>query len=267
MEEFVTFEVNGKTLRGFVHIPEENEQNNDQKYPALVLCHGFIGNKIGLHGIFVKAARFFSQAGYVVLRFDFSGCGDSDGTYDEITIDGQIAEVLAVIRLLKEHSRVQVEQINLIGLSMGGAVAALTAAQVPELAKLILWAPVANMYDDIKGIIGDNLINQIWQTDMADYQGFPLGKPFLQSLQANHPLKASQRVNKDLLIIHGTGDQEIPSHNAILYQEARKSLANSTEVHLIQDADHTFSALKWETEVFNISLKWLGRNTPYQQIA
>ncbi len=97
MEQFVSFAAGGKTLRGVLHLPETGAA----VCPAIVFCHGFKGNKIGLHRIFVKAARFFCQAGYAVLRFDFSGSGESDGVHEEITVDGQVAEVQAAIELLR----------------------------------------------------------------------------------------------------------------------------------------------------------------------
>lgn len=147
MEHFVSFVVSGKTLRGTLHIPA----GGNRQCPAIALCHGFTGNKIGLHRIFVKAARFFCQAGYAVLRFDFSGCGESDGVHEEITVDGQVAEVQAAIELLKEMPWIKSDAIYLAGLSMGGAAAALAAPRVPDLAGLVLWAPVANLYDEIKG--------------------------------------------------------------------------------------------------------------------
>jgi uncharacterized protein len=150
---------------------------------------------------------------------------------------------------------------------MGGAVAALTAVQKPELASLAIWAPVAKMYDDIKGIVGDALINEIWQKGIADYQGYPIGRNFLESLQIHHPLEAIKGVNKEVLVIHGTGDQEITPANACLYQEARLSLPYSTDVHFIDQADHTFSGLKWEQDVFEITLRWLLETVDYRQTA
>lgn len=86
MEQFVEFAANGKTIRGILHTPEHQKNKSQDQIPGLVLCHGFTGNKIGLHRLFVKAARYFSHLGFAVLRFDFSGCGDSDGNYEDITI-------------------------------------------------------------------------------------------------------------------------------------------------------------------------------------
>jgi len=257
MEQFVSFAAGGKTLRGVLHLPETGAA----VCPAIVFCHGFKGNKIGLHRIFVKAARFFCQAGYAVLRFDFSGCGDSEGDHADITIDGQVAEALAAIQFIKESWQVKKDEIFLAGLSMGGAVAALAAARVPDLVGLALWAPVANMYDDIRGIVGEGLFAAINAGGMADFMGFALGRPFVESLQKNFPLAAAGDFKGPALVVHGAGDEEIPHKNAGLYQEARKGLPYATDVHLIPGADHTFSALQWEKEVFDITAEWLKSNT------
>ncbi len=263
MEQFTVFNVNGKAIRGVFHIPDPG----NGQYPAIVLCHGFTGNKIGLHRIFVKAARFFCLAGYAVLRFDFSGCGDSDGDHSEITVDGEVKEALAALDFLREFPQIKTNEIYYTGLSMGGAVAALAAARDPDLAGLVLWAPVANMYDEIRSIVGGRIFIDIWSKGRADFMGFALSRPFLESLQQNAPLTAARKFNGPVLVIHGTADREIPCQNAGFYKEARKGLPYSTDVHLVTGADHTFSALNWENEVFDTTVNWLKNNSgiPYKE--
>lgn len=256
MEHPVSFPVAGRTIRGVLHIPEDGQD----QYPAVVLCHGFTGNKIGLHRIFVKAARFFCRAGYTTLRFDYSGCGDSDGDHTGITIDGQIVETLAALGFLKEVPEVKRDETYLIGLSMGGAVASLAAARVSNLAGLVLWAPVADMYEEIRGIVGAGLFADVQAHGTADFEGFALGRPFVESLRNNFPIEAAAGFKGPLLAIHGTGDREIPYQNAGRYREVRKELPYATDVHLIPGADHTFSGLKWEHEVFETTAKWLKNN-------
>lgn len=253
MERFVSFTVAGRTIRGVLHLPEAG----NAEYPGVVLCHGFTGNKIGLHRIFVKAARFFCQAGYAVLRFDFSGCGDSDGDHGEITINGQVVETLAALGFLKNMPQIKSDEMYLVGLSMGGAVAALAAARVSDLAGLVLLAPVADMYEDIRGIVGEELFAGAMANGIADYMGFALSSAFIESLQKNSPLAAAASFNGPLLVIHGTGDEDIPYQNAGRYQEVREGLPYATGVHLLPGADHTFSALRWENEVFEVTTGWL----------
>lgn len=245
----------GRTIRGVLHIPEEGLD----QYPAVVLCHGFTGNKIGLHRIFVKAARHFCQAGYVVLRFDFSGCGESDGDHGEITIDGQVAETLTALGFLKKVSQVNSGQTYLAGLSMGGAVAALAAARAADVAGVVLWAPVADMYEEIRDLVGESLISDVQAYGKADFEGFALSRPFIESLRNNFPLEAAAGFAGPILAIHGTADKDIPWQNSERYREVRKGLPYSTDVHLLPDADHTFSGLKWEDEVFETTVRWLKK--------
>lgn len=256
MEQYIEFKARDRTIRGILHIPEHPKAGPKAAYPGIVLCHGFTGNKIGLHRLFVKAARFFSRAGFAVLRFDFSGCGDSDGGHEEITIDGQVREASAALDFLKSRPEIKRDEVFLIGLSMGGAVAALTAPWVRDLAGLVLWAPVANMYEDIRGIVGLELFDEVLAKGVADFGGFALGRPFVESLRNHFPLAAVRDYKGPMLILHGTGDKEISPGNLQLYQQARNPI-DSTAARLIPGADHTFSGLNWEEEIFNTTAGWL----------
>lgn len=258
IEEPIYFTVNGKIIRGTLHLPSEG---NGQNGPGMVLLHGFMGNKIGLHRFYVKAARYFCEAGFAVLRFDFSGCGESDGDHADITINDQVAEARSALRVLMNHPEVDANQVILTGLSMGGAVAALTAAQVPGLAGTVLWAPVANMYEDIRGVAGQKHFTEVWEKGSSDFHGFPLGRNFLGSLQHHHPLEAITQYQGPLLVVHGTGDEDVPSTNATLYGERREVLDQPTQVVLYDDADHTFSGSQWEGDVFDLTYNWIKHHT------
>ena len=256
MEQSVSFDVLGKTIRGVLHSPD----NGGTDKPGVVLCHGFTGNKIGLHRILVKAARVFCRSGFHVLRFDFSGCGDSDGEHWDITIDGQVLEALAATDFLGSQPGVRQDAVFLAGLSMGAAVAALAARRATGLAGLVLWAPVANLYEDIRGIVGGDIFTDVWATGFADFKGFELGKQFLESLQRNHPLISAREFAGAAFIVHGTWDEEVPIGNAGLYRETRTDLPYETDVYLVEGADHTFSAAKWENEVFEVTANWLKQH-------
>jgi len=256
MEQYMEFNIDGKTVRGILHLSDQG----GHRLPAVVFCHGFTGNKIGLHRIFVKAARYFCQKGFAVLRFDFSGCGESDGDHKDITVNQQVKEARAAISFLRKNPRIDQNQIYLVGLSLGGAVAALAAVDVPALAGLVLWAPVTNLYSDIRGIVGEKIFSEAFSAGSSDYQGFILGRPFLESLRENSPLAAAGEFAGPLLVLHGTGDMEIPHTNAGLYIDARSGLSFPTEAHLIQGADHSFSAHIWENEAFSVTWQWIRRH-------
>ena len=257
MEQMVSFISEENTLRGILHLPD----NGQADHPAIILCHGFMGNKIGLHRVLVKAARFFCAKGYAVLRFDFSGCGDSDGDHRDITIDRQVREVQAAFRFLRGQTQISIARVFLLGLSMGGAVAALASRNIPGLSGLVLWAPVADLYRDIMGVVGNRIFSEAVASGVADYMGFPLGRQFVESLRHNYPVSDAAGFHGPVLVVHGTGDLDISCQNAKLYQEARNNKGLSTEVHLIRDADHTFSSLEWEDKAFYNTAAWMDQNT------
>ncbi|MCW2277707.1 alpha/beta hydrolase family protein [Heliophilum fasciatum] len=263
MERFQSFQVHGQTLRGIVHWPEEGSaQSRNSQLPAIVMCHGFCGTKVGLHRIFVKAARFFAQAGYAVLRFDFSGCGDSDGEYERTTLTKQVHEACAAVKTIASTPGIDPYRITLLGLSLGGAVTALAAPRLPQLERTILWAPVARPWQDITGILGEELTAEILKQGIGDFEGYAISKPFIESLREYEPLKASKKFPKPSLILHGTNDNEISCANTLLYRENRNAagLQHLTEIDFIQDADHTFTSLAWENAVFTRTLQWLSGN-------
>jgi hypothetical protein len=75
MEERVTFPSDGRSLAGILHTPDDLKPK--EKRPAFLVLHGFGTNKDGTSP--KEAARILSELGYIVLRFDMRGCGESEG--------------------------------------------------------------------------------------------------------------------------------------------------------------------------------------------
>lgn len=73
----VEIENKGLILRGVLHIPEDIKV----KEPIVCIFHGFTGDKIGPHFIFVKLSRILARRGIASVRFDFAGSGESDGDF------------------------------------------------------------------------------------------------------------------------------------------------------------------------------------------
>ena len=90
--ESVTFINEGQQIVGMFHVPDKTPA------PLVILCHGGGANKLGSWtGFFVKAARAFCREGFAVLRFDFIGCGDSDGEYENQTTTSMLSDLKIVI--------------------------------------------------------------------------------------------------------------------------------------------------------------------------
>jgi len=75
MQERISFHSDGLKLSAVIHVPEARKPG--QRLPAFIVLHGFVGSKDESHAEI--QARMLEEMGYVALRFDFRGCGESDG--------------------------------------------------------------------------------------------------------------------------------------------------------------------------------------------
>lgn len=257
MEQHVIINTKENSLHGILHLPQLSSQ---EKVPVVIICHGFISSKTGQHRVFIQAARELCQGGFAVLRFDFSGCGDSTGEYKAVSVLRQLEETKRVVDFVAQHPDIDDRNIILLGHSLGGAIAAVAAANDDRIHKLILLSPVAAPFKDIVKIVGEDLYEQCQKNGVADFEGFQLGQQFFASLANLHPLQQAGLFKGDVLIIHGSGDIETPLENAGLYYHVFKRRGrNHCELQVVEGADHTYSSTAWKTECFAILLRWLNR--------
>jgi pimeloyl-ACP methyl ester carboxylesterase len=131
------FQHNGLTLRSTVHVPD-----GETRWPTVVFVHGFTSNRFELPS-FVRMSRLLEDEGIASVRVDLSGHGESDGDFFDVTISGEIAETRSVVRAVRAMDFVDPDRIGLIGMSMGGVVAGIVAAEEPGIRALCLWSPAA----------------------------------------------------------------------------------------------------------------------------
>ncbi|MFC0473348.1 alpha/beta hydrolase family protein [Halalkalibacter kiskunsagensis] len=244
------------SLSAVIHYPEFPKK----QHPAVLFVHGFVGSKVGAHRLFVKAAQALTEAGYISFRFDFGGCGESDGDYRDVTVSKQMNELKEAITYVSQLDHVDPEQIILIGHSLGGAITSLTAHQFPEIKQIVLWSPVARPYFDITAIAGDEAIEIAEIEGVYDYHGFLLSHDFFEDLKQHQPLETIELFNGSVLIVHGDQDQDVPKENAMTYanQISQKDTKRLVDFTFIEAADHTFSNTAWEQQLFTKTIQWLG---------
>ncbi len=251
MEQFREFRVGGQRLAASIHIPEQTPG------PGLVMCHGFTGHRIEAHFLFVKAARAFCDAGLNVLRFDFRGSGESEGAFREMTIEGEIEDALAALQLLRGEPTVAASRVGVLGLSLGGLVAACAAARDGDVKALVLWSAVASMAD---------LVRERWSSAEArgslelrgyyEQGAFEIGAGFIAGAPVVNPLREVKQYHGPALILHGDEDESVPVAHAQMYADALPG--DDTTTHTILGADHTYATVPWECEAIEVSRDWLA---------
>ncbi len=142
-------------LFGVLHEPGTPENRG-----GFVLCAPDFEEKLWAHRVLVNAARELASSGYTVLRFDYAGHGDSDGLFEDSTVESRLGDIQAAARYLKETAGMT--GINLLGLRFGATLAALAVERNPhEYRRLVLWAPIAKGGTHMQEMLRINLATQM----------------------------------------------------------------------------------------------------------
>lgn len=150
------FGPSGEALFGCYHAPVSPARNH-----AVVLCYPMGQEYIRAHRSFVLLARRLARRGFAVLRFDYFGTGDSAGDAEDGRLPRWIEDARAAIGEARRRSGAA--RVSIIGLRIGGTVAALAAAADGAVADLVLWDPVIHGRAHVSEL-------SALQTDVLRYQ-------------------------------------------------------------------------------------------------
>lgn len=232
------------TLRGFFHRP------NQDKFPVVIMFHGFKSNKAGPIFSFTKLARILETQGVASMRLDFLGSGDSDLNFVDMTYSDE----LSCARLMIEEV-MKMENctgIYLLGHSMGGLIASELAELYPEVVKkLVLWAPAYNFPDLLRSI--KQAYNNI-KLPVYDESGYEVSDDFVEEMMAKEFYEKLPTIQAQTLIIHGTKDIRVP------YEEVSKKYLEKlpmVTLETLEDADHNFLKIEHIKKVIKLSYDFL----------
>jgi uncharacterized protein len=124
----------GKQLYGVYSPPEQHSASSR----AVLLCYPGGLEYYRCHRAFTSLAAKLSHQGWHVLRFDYSGTGDSAGSADAVKVSEWLEDIKLALKELREVSGVK--SASLVGLRLGASLA--VALQGVRLDKLVLWDPV-----------------------------------------------------------------------------------------------------------------------------
>ena len=215
---------------------------NEQKYPLLVLCHGFGGDKEGK--LFDCLVDSLNKKGIAVLRFDFNGHGKSEGNFEDMTVPNEIEDAKCILRYAS--SLPWVSEIALGGHSQGGVVSAMTSGQLaakPEqdikpISAVVLLAPAAVLRDDA---LRGNTFGKMYDpknppAKIEMWGGKCLGGNYIRTA-VNLPIyETAKNYQGPECILHGDADRVVP----YTYGQRFHYLNKQSEWHLMTDADHGF---------------------------
>jgi uncharacterized protein len=230
----------GFTLAGTMTVPPGIGR---LRHPAIVLVSGSgpVERDETVAGIpiFAQLAGSLAQEGFVVLRYDKRGVGQSGGRSERATLQDYADDLTATVKWLARRQDIDPRRIAVVGHSEGGAVAMLAAAREKKISPLVLLAAPGtvgselileqqrHLLDEMKAPEAERqakieLQQRIHAAVIAD-KGWETIPPELReqadstwfrSLLLFDPAKVMPKIKQPVLIVHGDLDMQVPSHHA-----------------------------------------------------
>jgi uncharacterized protein len=238
------------------------------RLPAVVLLgSASAGDRDGfLNGVPIlgQLAGALADAGFLVVRYDRRGFGQSGGRSESATIVDSAEDARVVVRWLSDRKDVDPKRVALVGHAEGAWIAILTANRERRIAAVAsiagasttgaelnleqqqyelnqLSLPAAERAKKIalqKQIQSAVMTGKGWESIPANERR-DADTPWFHSYLMFDPTKTVSDLKQPILIVHGALDKEIPpAHADRLTDLARKSDSKSVEVVVIRGINH-----------------------------
>lgn len=232
-------------LAGYLELPLNREPHN-----FVIFAHCFTCNK----NFFApkNISRSLAAQGYGVLRFDFTGLGESEGDFTETNFSGNIQDLLAAADFLKKEFQAP---SLLVGHSLGGAAVLLAAGQINSV-KAVATIAAPSDIEHVRALLKSNE-EEILQEGKAKVniggRDFTIKKQFLEDLE-KHQLKPYLKdLEKALLILHSPQDKVVNISNA---ENIYISAHHPKSFVSLNGADHLLSEEKDSTYAGKMIAVW-----------
>jgi alpha-beta hydrolase superfamily lysophospholipase len=260
-DESVKVPANGFVLAGTLSRPTDVPPSGG-RLPAVVLVGGSgptdrDGGAFGIP-LLGQIADGLANAGFIVVRYDKRGIGQSGGRAEAATLGDYAEDVRAVVKLLSERKDVDPKRICVAGHSEGGAVALLAASKDKRIAAVALMATSGVTGADLVLAQQQHMLDRMKLSDEERqakvelqkqlHQAVLTGKgwdqippdlrrsvdnPEFQSLLSNDPAKVVPEVRQPLLILQGDLDTQVEPSNADKLEALARKRKNSPPVAVV----------------------------------
>ena len=278
-----------RSLVGVMSYPPETV--GCRHLPAVILLNAGLIHRVGPNRLYVKMARMLAAMGFVVLRFDFSGIGDSGVRADTLPFaESAIRETQEAMDYL--HAVRGSERFVLMGVCSGANASFRTACGDPRVVGVVLinaWGHLHTTSEALNASLRHRVLaRHYWRiafsspfraknwakamTGHVDYQG--LVKAILslprRSLFApqNHASSETQRaaavvrslLERDVRLLHvySEGDKGLDYFRIMLGDEGRhvRCASDKMKLEIVYGVDHTFTLLWSQERLLQIIRQW-----------
>lgn len=238
----------GQQLVGRLELPINQHPHN-----FAIFAHCFTCNK-NLSAV-KNITRELTSNGFGVLRFDFTGLGESEGDFENTNFSGNVDDLISASNYLKEN---HTAPTLLIGHSLGGAAVIFAASKI-ESVKAVATIGAPSNPKHVKHLI-QNSVEEIKATGKANVniggRPFTIKKQFLEDIETKSLPDVAKNLRKALLVMHSPQDTTVGIENAEeIYIAARHPKSFVT----LDGADHLLMKKEDSIYVGSVIATWAKR--------
>ena len=241
----------GARLSARLDLPPDGEAR-----ACVILAHCFTCAK-NLNAV-VNIARALNGEGLAVLRFDFTGLGESEGEFAETNFSTVVGDLVAAAEFMAARGT---PPLLLVGHSLGGAAALVAAGRIPSLRGVAtLCAPsdpwlVTGLFDESR----ERIEAQGEATVRIGGRPFTVRRQLLEDLRGAQVEEALAALELPLLVLHASEDRVVAMDHAMrIFQGARGSRGFVS----LDGADHLLSDREDARYAGRVIAAWASRHLP-----
>lgn len=238
----------GQQLVGRLELPINQHPHN-----FAIFAHCFTCNK-NLSAV-KNITRELTSNGFGVLRFDFTGLGESEGDFENTNFSGNVDDLISASNYLKENF---IAPTLLIGHSLGGAAVIFAASTIDSI-KAVATIGAPSNPKHVENLIKSS-VDEIKATGKANVsiggRPFTIKKQFLDDIETKSLPNVAKNLRKALLVMHSPQDTTVGIENAEeIYVAARhpKSFVS------LDGADHLLMRKEDSIYVGSVIASWAKR--------
>lgn len=235
-------------LAGRLELPQNQKPHN---FAIFAHCFTCTKNLTAVKNI----GRALTDAGFGILRFDFTGLGESEGDFENTNFSGNVADLVEAAQFLEKNYQAP---SLLIGHSLGGAAAIFAADRIPSIkAVAVINAPShpTHVMRLLKESEPEITKNGKAKVNLGGID-FTIKKQFLEDLEHKPLEKIVRNFRKALLILHSPQDKMVSIKNA---EEIYKAARHPKSFISLDGVDHLLSQKEDSQYAGRVIAEWASR--------
>lgn len=244
----VSYTSEGLRQFALMNVPKTGGEN----YPVLILNHGYINPDVySTTSSYQSTAANYAQEGFLVLKPDYRGHGNSEGPDTAINRLAYAFDVLSLLYSLESVPKADTKNIFMMGHSMGGDITLRVLAATDKVKAASLWAGVSVEFPEslmyfVRRHREAHEIERI-ESELNTY----FSEDDFEKLS---PLNYLDSINAEIIIHHGTKDSSVPYEWSVNLDEALTEARVNHAFYTYEGANHNLSPNTGEVIRRDVSL-------------